>query len=126
LPAACGFAPNRRAKRQAAHGTTTMRLTTLLADYNWAILLVCALGLTAVYALLPQPRRLPVLLGVGAAVLGLVLAGWFVVRVGKLSLETFLFYLFAVIAIGAGGLLVTQQNPARAALSFAIVVLATC
>src|SRR5439155_438322 len=48
------------------------------------------------------------------------------VRVGKLSLETFLFYLFAAIAIVAGGLLVTQQNPARAALSFAIVVLATC
>ncbi len=101
-----------------------MRLT--LLTENWAILLVCALGLVAVYALLPRPRRLPLLLGVGAAVLALVLAGWLVVRVGKLSLETFLFYLFAAIAIVAGGLLVTQQNPARAALSFAIVVLATC
>src|SRR5438874_10782056 len=101
-----------------------MRLT--LLTENWAILLVCALGLVAVYALLPRPRRLPLLLGVGAAVLALVLTGWLVVRVGKLSLETFLFYLFAAIAIVAGGLLVTQQNPARAALSFAIVVLATC
>src|SRR5947208_4556332 len=101
-----------------------MRLT--LLTENWGILLVCVLGLVAVYALLPRPRRLPLLLGVGCAVLALVLTGWLVVRVGKLSLETFLFYLFAAIAIVAGGLLVTQQHPARAALSFAIVVLATC
>jgi NADH-quinone oxidoreductase subunit J len=102
-----------------------MRLTTFLAE-NFAILLVCTLGLVAIYALLPRPRRLPVLLGVGAGVLALVLAAFLVVRVGKLSLETFLFYLFSAVAIVAGGLLVTQQNPARAALSFAIVVLATC
>ena len=38
-----------------------------LAD-NWAILLACALGLTAVYSLLPRPRRLPVMAGAGAAV----------------------------------------------------------
>ncbi|MBI1917568.1 MAG: NADH-quinone oxidoreductase subunit J, partial [Planctomycetes bacterium] len=101
-----------------------MRLTFLTEI--WAILLVCALGLTAVYALLPRPRRLPLLLGVGATGFAFVLAGWLVVRVGKLSFETFLFYLFAATAIVAGGLLVTQQNPARAALSFAIVVLATC
>src|SRR5438876_7617123 len=109
----------------ASRDTFIKRLTTFLAE-NGAILFVCALGLVAVYALLPRPRRLPLLLGVGAAVLALVLTGWLVVRVGKLSLETFLFYLFAAIAIIAGGLLVTQQNPARAALSFAIVVLATC
>src|SRR5437016_3106761 len=101
-----------------------MRLT--LLTENWAILFVCALGLVAVYALLPRPRRLPLLLGVGTAVLALVLAGWLVVRVGKLSLETFLFYLFAAITIVAGVLLVTQQHPARAALSFVLVVLATC
>jgi NADH-quinone oxidoreductase subunit J len=102
-----------------------MRVTTFLAE-NFAILLVCGLGLVAIYALLPSPRRLPVLLGVGAGVLALVLAAFLVVRVGKLSFETFLFYLFSAVAIIAGGLLVTQQNPARAALSFAMVVLATC
>ena len=93
---------------------------------NWRITLVCTLGLVAIYALLPRPRRLPVLLGVGSGVLALVLAAFLVVRVGKLSLETFLFYLFSAVAIIAGGLLVTQQNPARAALSFALVILATC
>jgi len=102
-----------------------MRVTTFLAE-NFAILLVCALGLVAIYALLPRPRRLPVLLGVSAGVLALVLAAFLVVRVGKLSFETFLFYLFSAVAIIAGALLVTQQNPARAALSFAMVVLATC
>src|SRR5262245_54254683 len=103
----------------------TMRVTTFLAE-NFAILLVCALGLVAIYAVLPGPRRLPVLLGVSAGVLALVLAAFLVVRVGKLSFETFLFYLFSAVAIIAGALLVTQQNPARAALSFAMVVLATC
>src|SRR5262245_44550591 len=102
-----------------------MRVTTFLAE-NVAILLVCALGLVAIYALLPRPRRLPVLLGVSAGVLALVLAAFLVVRVGKLSFETFLFYLFSAVAIIAGALLVTQQNPARAALSFALVVLAGC
>ncbi len=37
-----------------------------------------------------------------------------------------LFYAFSAIAVLAGGLLVTQSNPARAALSFALVVLSTC
>jgi NADH:ubiquinone oxidoreductase subunit 6 (subunit J) len=92
----------------------------------WSITLITLLGVVALYLLLPQPRRRPVLFGVGAAVLALLLTGWFIVRVGEWSLETVLFYLFAAIAIGAGGLLVTQRNPARAALSFAIVVLATC
>src|SRR5262249_28427932 len=35
-------------------------------------------------------------------------------------------YLFSALAILAGGLLVTQENPARAALSFALVIIATC
>src|SRR5205807_7496424 len=48
------------------------------------------------------------------------------VRVSALTLESFLFYVFAAVAVVAGGLLVTQQNPARAALSFALVVLASC
>ena len=40
--------------------------------------------------------------------------------------ETVLFYAFSGIAIVSGALLVTQRNPARAALSFALVVLSTC
>ncbi len=102
-----------------------MGLTQFLTD-NAPILLVCAVGLAAVYLLLPRPRRLPVMAGSALAVLALLLAGWLVVRPGGLTLEGFLFYVFAVTAVGAGGLLVTQQNPARAALSFALVILSTC
>src|SRR5262249_49632626 len=43
-----------------------------------------------------------------------------------LSVETVLFYTFSAIAIIFGTLLITQSNPARAALSFALVVLSTC
>jgi NADH-quinone oxidoreductase subunit J len=102
-----------------------MRLTTFFPE-NWPLLLVCALGLVAVYVLLPRPRRMPVLLGMAAGVAALVLAGWLVVRVSALTIESFLFYFFSAAALIAGALLVTQQNPARAALSFALVVLATC
>src|SRR5262245_33922732 len=93
---------------------------------NWAITLVCALGLLAVYLLLPRPRRFPLLWGAGATALALLAGGWLVLRVTSLSVEAFLFYAFSAIAIVAGGLLVTQSKPARAALSFALVVLSTC
>ena len=44
----------------------------------------------------------------------------------RVAPETILFYVFSAIAIVVGVLLVTQRNPARAALSFALVVLSTC
>ncbi len=47
-------------------------------------------------------------------------------RSGVLSPETILFWSFSALAILAGALLVTQHNPARAALAFALVVLSTC
>ena len=102
-----------------------MHVNTFLSNV-WPIALTCVLGLVAVYTLLPQPRRLPVLLGTVCGVLALVLAGWLVTRASSFSIETFLFYVFAASAIGFGALLVTQSNPARAALSFALVILSTC
>jgi NADH:ubiquinone oxidoreductase subunit 6 (subunit J) len=45
---------------------------------------------------------------------------------GPFSVENVLFFLFAGSAVGFGALLVTQHDPARAALSFAMVVLSTC
>src|SRR5436309_2044277 len=101
-----------------------MPLFDFLRD-NWPLLLVPLLGLVAVYALLPQPKRGPILLGAVAGVAALLVAGLLVVRVGKLNVETFLFYVFSITAVLAGGLLVTQRHPARAALSFALVILAT-
>src|SRR5262249_28680304 len=55
-----------------------------------------------------------------------VWAGLLLVSRGAVDAESFLFYAFSATAITSGGLLVTQRNPARAALSFALVVLSTC
>ena len=92
----------------------------------WFFVLPLLAGAAAVYLLLPRPRAYPALWGalLGAAALGL--AGWLVVGFGVLTPESFLFYAFSAAAVGFGGLLVTQRNPARAALAFALVVLSTC
>jgi NADH:ubiquinone oxidoreductase subunit 6 (subunit J) len=100
-----------------------------LADYVGPfglVVLPLLAGAAAIYLLLPRPKALPALWGTLAGVAALGLAGWLLVGVGVLTPETFLFYAFSATAIGFGALLVTQRNPARAALSFALVVLATC
>ena len=94
-------------------------------DLLW-ICLPVALGLMAVYLLLPRPHSTQPLLGALCAGGALVLAGWTLIQRGTASVETVLFYAFSCIAVIAGGLLVTQRNPVRAALSFALVVLSTC
>jgi NADH:ubiquinone oxidoreductase subunit 6 (subunit J) len=93
---------------------------------HWPIVSVVVLGVLAIFLLLPRPRPGPWPVGIGLATLALLVAGTFVVRVGALTAETFLFYTFSTMALIAGGLLVTQRNPARAALAFALVVLSTC
>src|SRR5205085_9538032 len=84
------------------------------------------LGFLAVYLLLPQARRSTsgwgVVLGGAALLTGAVyllhaLAPW---------QESVLFYSFSLLAVLAGGLMITQSNPVYAALSFALVVLSTC
>ncbi len=83
-------------------------------------------GAAAIFLLLPRPRAYPVLWGVLAAGAALLLAGFLLVRLDALTPEAFLFYAFSAIAVVSGGLLITQRNPARAALSFTLVVLSTC
>jgi NADH:ubiquinone oxidoreductase subunit 6 (subunit J) len=90
------------------------------------ITLPVLVGLVAVYLLLPRPRGYPVLLGGTAALLALVLAGVLLIGRAGVTVETILFYLFSGIAVVGGGLLITQREPGRAALSFALVVLSTC
>jgi NADH-quinone oxidoreductase subunit J len=102
-----------------------MALFDFLSD-NWPLVLAPLLGLVSVYALLPRPKRPPVLMGIGAGAAALLLTGLLIVRVGGLTIETCLFYLFSATAVLSGTLLITQTNPARAALSFALVILATC
>src|SRR6202023_349531 len=83
-------------------------------------------GAVAVYVLLPRPRPLPWWIGGALAVVAVLLAGATILRTGAVTAETFLFYAFSAIAVISGGLLVTQHNPARAALSFTLVILSTC
>jgi NADH:ubiquinone oxidoreductase subunit 6 (subunit J) len=92
----------------------------------WPIALPLLAGGAAIYLLLPRPRAYPVLLGAGLGLVALVLAGVLLTRSGFVSVETILFWSFSAIGILSGALLVTQHNPARAALSFALVVLSTC
>jgi NADH-quinone oxidoreductase subunit J len=82
-------------------------------------------GAAAIYLLLPRPRTYPVLWGAGLGLLALVLAGVLLLG-GAFTVETILFWSFSALAILGGALLVTQHNPARAALAFALVVLSTC
>jgi NADH-quinone oxidoreductase subunit J len=101
----------------------------MLADFSWvrtgAILLPLLLGAGAVYFLLPQPRGRKVLLGSLLGLVALALAGWLLGRFLPLDLPTFLFYAFSAMAVVSGALLITQRNPARAALSFALVILSS-
>lgn len=90
------------------------------------IVMVLALGMLAVYVLLPRPRRVTPLIGAAAAAGALLLAGLTLLRITNLSVEVVLFLIFSTIAVVAGGLLITQSNPVHAALSFALVVLSTC
>ncbi len=100
-------------------------LTSRLGDLL-PILCPIVLGGIAVYLLLPRARPTPALWGAIAAGLAILSGGWLLLRTSVFTPETLLFYAFSAIAVLGGGLLVTQRNPARAALSFAVVVLAVC
>src|SRR5262245_25548729 len=93
---------------------------------SWAPVLL--LGALSLYLLLPRPRRL-VHPAIGGA-LGLASLGWAVAVLGRhgptAHPEAVLFYSFSGLALLGAAALVTQRNPARAAISFALVVLSTC
>ncbi|MHB1422315.1 MAG: NADH-quinone oxidoreductase subunit J family protein [Gemmataceae bacterium] len=92
----------------------------------WSIVLPLCAGAAAIYLLLPRPRAYPLSWGVLCGVLALALAGVLLMRGDVFTPETILFWAFSALAILSGALLVTQHNPARAALAFALVVLSTC
>lgn len=91
-----------------------------------ALAVPIVLGLIAVYLLLPRVPHPSRWIGRVCAAGAVLTTGSLFVRSQVLSVETILFTVFALIAIVAGGMLVTQRNPVHAALSFALVVLSTC
>jgi NADH-quinone oxidoreductase subunit J len=92
----------------------------------WPIVLPLLAGAAAIYLLLPRPQAYPKLWGAALGLLALVLTLVLLTRSAVISPETILFWSFSAVAIVAGTLLVTQHNPARAALAFSLVVLCTC
>ncbi len=107
---------------------------TLLADssdpLNWTVLLPVIAGGLAVWYLLPSPRKRPLVFGALAGLIALAGAAAFLIRgLGQRVPETVeagLFFGFAGLAVLFAGLMITNRNPARSALCFAMVVLSTC
>jgi NADH:ubiquinone oxidoreductase subunit 6 (subunit J) len=89
------------------------------------IALAAALGMAALYVLLPRPKPLPRLLGAALGAAALVAAAVCFTRTGGPRVEQFLFYAFSGVAVAAAAVMITQHNAARAALAFALAVLST-
>lgn len=95
-------------------------------ELYWPVVVPTVLALLGIYLLLPRARNYPPLWGGLAAGLALLLVGTWLIRTEGIWVESLLFYSFAGIAILAGGMMITQNRPVHAALSFALVVLSTC
>ena len=104
--------------------------TTANLPFNWTILLPVLTGFLAVYFGLPRPRGRHRFLAALCGSIALAGASAFIaLRVGPSSAGVVETILFAAIAIGAvfyAGLMITQRNPARSAISFSLVVLHVC
>src|SRR5579864_7382120 len=94
---------------------------------HWNLLLPLVLAAVGIWLLLPRPRNRAIVWGALCALVALVLAGVFWVRwENAVSPEVVLFYAFSGMAILGGVALIAQKNPARAAVSFAVVVVNVC
>ncbi len=107
----------------------------LLADttdaaLNWTVLTPVVAGALAVWYLLPTPRKRPLSGGLIAGAVALAgFAAFLLQGLGHTvpaTVEAVLFFGFAGTAILFAGLMITNPNPARSALCFAMVVLSTC
>jgi NADH-quinone oxidoreductase subunit J len=91
---------------------------------HWPVLAPVLLGAVAVYLLLPRPQAFPTALGLLASVLALGIGLTVLVPVTGVGwVEPVLFFAFSGLALLGGTALVTQRNPARGAMAFALVVL---
>ncbi len=99
---------------------------TIIFQQQRALLWCLLLGLVGVYLLLPRPRLWPRWQGGLVGGLALVGAGKWLAYQDAAVPELLLFYAFAALAILGGVLLISQRNPVHAALSFVVVVLASC
>ncbi len=101
-----------------------VQVLTSLVD-EWRILLPLILGALTIWLCLPRPRPYPWYLGALFGGLLLFYLATLFLRESGFAPEVVLFYAFSALALLGGSMLLTQQNPARAALSFTLVVLST-
>lgn len=90
----------------------------------WKLLIPLALAVAALTWLLPRPRGRSVGRGAACGLAAFIVGGAFLLRARiPISAETILFYAFSGFAVLGGVMLITQRNPARAAISFAVVIM---
>jgi len=89
------------------------------------IALAAGVGMAALYILLPRPKTMSRWLGAALGAAAMVLAALFLMRAAGPRVETILFFCFAGLAIVGAAAMITQHNPARAAIAFALVILST-
>jgi NADH:ubiquinone oxidoreductase subunit 6 (subunit J) len=107
------------------HATLPL-LATVHTEVLTTLVPLLIVGAAAVYVLLPRPRPYWASGAILLAALAVIGARHLLLSTGAVTVETFLFYTFSFFAVISGGLLVTQHNPARAALAFAVVILSVC
>ena len=101
---------------------------------NWTVLTPVVAGALAIWYLLPSARKRPLFGGVLAGLLAIAgLAGFLLRGLGHTPpgntaelIEAIVFFGFAGSAVLFAGLMITNPNPGRSALCFAVVVLSTC
>lgn len=93
---------------------------------EWALWLPLVAGAVALWLLLPSPEGRLRGLGaaLGAVAIGTAAAGWLPVEDG--GVQSVLFGVFAVTAVGGAGKMITDRSPVYAALWFAVATLGVC
>src|ERR1051325_5181082 len=84
----------------------------------WKAVIPLVLAGVALYLLLPRPRHRPVVVGALLGIAAVIATGLLLTRRGRAPLpESVLFYAFSSLAILGSAAMLTQRNPARAAIS---------
>jgi NADH-quinone oxidoreductase subunit J len=93
---------------------------------NWLLVVGLVLAGVGVWWLMPRASSLSVIGGLLLAVVGCGLCGATLHAVAGPLTESILFWVFSLVALASGILMITNKNPVYAALWFALATLSTC
>jgi NADH:ubiquinone oxidoreductase subunit 6 (subunit J) len=95
--------------------------------FPWRVAIPLLAAAISLYVLLPKPRHRPVVLGSLVGILALGALGVVMHRNETAPWpEQVLFYVFSTLSIFGAAVMLTQRKPARAAISFAMVIANVC